>query len=112
MGVKAYSFTLSWSRILPFGRGPVNHLAIAHYNDVIDTCIQYNITPIVTLYHWDTPLALQDKYGGWLSEEIVGDFVEYSRIAFSAFGDRVKWWYTVNERKPLIAKARFHSPEY
>lgn len=98
MGVKAYSFTLSWSRILPFGRGPVNQLAIDHYNDVINTCLQYNITPIVTLYHWDTPLALMDTYGGWLSEEIVGDFVDYARIAFNAFGDRVKWWYTVNER--------------
>lgn len=108
MGVKAYSFTLSWSRILPFGRGPVNQQAIAHYSDVIDTCIQYNITPIVTLYHWDTPLALQDTYGGWLSEQIVPDFVEYARIAFDAFGDRVKWWYTVNEREPHPLTCSYH----
>jgi beta-glucosidase/6-phospho-beta-glucosidase/beta-galactosidase len=50
----------------------------------------------VTLYHWDTPLVLQDTYGGWLSEKIVPDFVEYARIAFEAFGDRVEKWYTVN----------------
>ncbi|QIW95185.1 hypothetical protein AMS68_000703 [Peltaster fructicola] len=100
IGVDTYSFTLSWSRILPFGRGAVNQLAIDHYNDVINTCLQYNITPVITLYHWDTPLYLQTLYGGWLSEEIVGDFVEYSRIAFAAFGDRVSVWFTVNE--PIV----------
>jgi beta-glucosidase/6-phospho-beta-glucosidase/beta-galactosidase len=99
LGVKAYSFSLSWSRILPFGRGPVNEEAIAHYNDVIDTCIEYNVIPMVTLYHWDTPLWLVDTYGGWLSENIVNDFVEYARIAYGRFGDRVKYWFTVNERK-------------
>lgn len=85
---------------MPFGRGPVNQQAIDHYNDLIDTCIEYGVEPSVTLYHWDTPLVLQDTYGGWLSEEIVPDFVEYARIAFEAFGDRVSKWYTVS-----IAKA-------
>ena len=99
LGVKAYSFSLSWSRILPFGRGAVNQEAIDHYNDVINTCIEYGLIPQVTLYHWDTPLMLQDTYGGWLSENIVNDFVEYARIAFGAFGDRVDHWFTVNERK-------------
>jgi beta-glucosidase len=51
MGVKAYSFSISWSRVMPFGRGPVNEQALAHYEDVIDTCIQYGVEPIVTLYH-------------------------------------------------------------
>lgn len=97
LGVKTYSFTLSWSRILPFGRGPVNQDAVAHYSDVIDTCLEYGIIPQVTLYHWDLPLFLQDTYGGWLSGDIVPDFVEYSRIAYAAFGDRVKHWFTVNE---------------
>ena len=95
---------MSWSRILPFGRGQVNRAAIDHYNDVINTCLEYNITPTVTLYHWDTPLYLQNLYGGWLSEEIVGDFVEYARIAYQAFGDRVKWWFTVNERECKVSR--------
>ena len=99
LGVRTYSFSLSWSRIFPFGRGAVNEVAIAHYNDIIDTCIQYNVTPMVTLYHWDTPLALQDTYGGWLSENIVNDFVEYVRVVYGRFGDRVKYWFTLNERK-------------
>lgn len=100
IGVKTYSFTLSWSRILPFGRGAVNQEAIAHYNDVIATCLEHGVTPHVTLYHWDLPLYLQDTYGGWLSEEIVPDFVEYARIAYAAFGDRVTHWFTVNE--PIV----------
>jgi beta-glucosidase len=100
LGVKAYSFSLSWSRILPFGAGPVNQLAIAHYNDVIDTCIEYGVTPQITLYHWDLPLYLQDTYGGWLNENIVNDFVEYARIVYAAFGDRVSTWFTVNE--PIV----------
>lgn len=95
-GVKIYSFSLSWSRILPFGRGPVNQQAIDHYNDVINTCIEYGVEPSVTLYHWDTPLVLQNTYGGWLSEDIVQDFVDYARIAFEAFGDRVQKWFTVS----------------
>lgn len=101
LGVKTYSFSLSWSRILPFGSGPVNELALAHYNDVINTCLQYNVTPRVTLYHWDLPLALQNSYGGWLSEKVVADFTNYARIAFAAFGDRVDNWFTLNEREYL-----------
>lgn len=97
IGATHYSFSISWARIMPFGTGPVNELGIAHYNDVIDTCIQYNITPMATLYHWDLPLLLYNNYGGWLSEEIVGDFVDYARVAFGRFGDRVKYWFTINE---------------
>ena len=100
MGIKAYSFSISWSRILPFGRGPVNEQALAHYDDVINTCLQYNVEPIVTLYHWDLPLYLQFLYGGWLSEDIVPDFVNYANITFQRYGDRVTKWVTVNE--PIV----------
>lgn len=102
MGVKAYSLTISWTRIMPFGKGPINQAGIDHYNDVINECIKYNITPFVTLYHWDTPLALDDTYGGWLSEDIVGDFLAYAKVVFAAFGDRVNHWFTVNERKLVV----------
>lgn len=100
IGINTYSFSISWSRIFPFGAGPINQAGIDHYNDVINTCIEYNITPVATLYHWDTPLFLQDKYGGWLSEDIVADFVEYARTCYEAFGDRVSNWYTLNE--PIV----------
>ena len=55
LGVPYYSISISWSRIFPFGKGPINELALAHYDDVIDTCLQYSVKPIVTLYHWDLP---------------------------------------------------------
>lgn len=92
---------------MPFGRGPVNQEGIAHYNDVINSCIENNIIPLVTLYHWDTPLLLQDTYGGWLSESIVPDFVDYARVAFSAFGDRVNYWFTVNEPSVFCSQYPF-----
>lgn len=97
IGVNTYSFSISWPRLFPFGAGPINELGIAHYNDVINTCLHYNITPMATLYHWDLPLFLQDTYGGWLSERIVDDFTAYAELAFSSFGDRVKHWFTFNE---------------
>ena len=84
---------------MPFGSGAVNEEGIAHYNDVINTCLEYNLIPMATLYHWDTPLVLQDTYGGWLSENIVNDFVDYARLMYGRFGDRVKYWFTVNERE-------------
>lgn len=100
MGINTYSFSISWTRLFPFGSGPINQAGIDHYNDLIDFCLQYNVTPMATLYHWDTPLFLQEKYGGWLSEEIVDDFVAYAKTCFSEFGDRVKTWFTVNE--PIV----------
>jgi beta-glucosidase/6-phospho-beta-glucosidase/beta-galactosidase len=64
---------------------------------VINTCIEYGIEPAVTLYHWDLPLNLQNLYGGWLSSQIVDDFVNYARVIFSYYGNKVPRWFTVNE---------------
>jgi beta-glucosidase len=75
-------------------------LALAHYEDVIDTCIEYGVEPAVTLYHWDLPLALQNSYGGWLGDQIVDDFVEYARVVFGRYGNKVPKWFTVNE--PIV----------
>lgn len=82
---------------MPFGRGPVNEQALAHYDDVINTCLQYGVEPVVTLFHWDLPLFLQNEYGGWLSENIVADFVAYARVVFSRYGSKVNRWFTMNE---------------
>jgi beta-glucosidase len=100
MGVPYYSFSISWSRVFPFGKGAVNEVALKHYEDVIDTCLQYGVKPAVTLYHWDLPLFLQNEYGGWLSEEIVGDFVAYAKVVFGRYGNKVSHWFTVNE--PIV----------
>lgn len=97
MGVNSYRFSISWSRILPDGYGEINMLGVDHYNFLINELIKNNITPLVTLYHWDLPSGLEDKYEGWLSSNIEQDFVNYADICFQYFGDRVKKWLTINE---------------
>lgn len=97
MGVNAYRFSIAWSRIVPDGVGEVNQAGIDHYNKVIDGMVAANIIPLATLFHWDTPLHLEEAYGGWLSADLEEHFTRYADICFNAFGDRVKNWLTFNE---------------
>lgn len=97
LGVNFYRFSLSWSRILPQGLlFQINPDGIRYYNKLIDLLLENNITPFVTLFHWDTPQALE-YLGGFTNELMVNWFGEYARVAFENFGDRVKWWTTFNE---------------
>ncbi|XP_034939090.1 myrosinase 1 [Chelonus insularis] len=97
VGANAFRISLSWPRILPNGfSNYINAKAIDHYNNVIDEMLRRNITPVVTIYHWDLPQKLQDL-GGWSNPLIIDWFVDFARIAFDAFGDRVKYWVTINE---------------
>lgn len=70
MGINSYRLSIAWSRILPNGEGEINQAGIDHYNKVLDALEEANIIPFVTLFHWDTPQALEDKYGGWLSDKM------------------------------------------
>ncbi|XP_059667984.1 beta-glucosidase 24-like [Cornus florida] len=99
MGLNAYRISISWSRILPTGKlsGGVNREGIDYYNNLINELLENGITPFVTLFHWDLPQALDDEYGGFLSENIVNDFRDYANLCFWEFGDRVKNWITLNE---------------
>ncbi|KAF7119620.1 hypothetical protein RHSIM_Rhsim13G0229900 [Rhododendron simsii] len=99
MGLEAFRFSISWSRILPCGQlnQGINKEGIRFYNDLIDELIANGITPFATLFHWDAPQALEDAYGGFLSSEIVDDFCDYADLCFWEFGDRVKHWITLNE---------------
>lgn len=91
-----FRFSLSWSRIMLDVEGVVNHKGIDFYNNIINYCIEKNIEPNVTLYHYDFPLVLAQK-GGWLNSDIAKYFNIYARICFKHFGDRVKLWSTINE---------------
>ncbi|KAL5523033.1 hypothetical protein ACEPAF_1300 [Sanghuangporus sanghuang] len=97
--LNAHSFSISWARIFPFGTrdSPVNQQGLDHYSDLIDYSISLGIEPVVTLFHWDMPLALSAFYGGLTSEEFVVDFEHYARTVFEAYNGRVRTWYTFNE---------------
>ena len=98
MGLKTYRFSISWARIYPNGSGEVNKKGIEFYKNIIDTCLSYNIEPMVTIFHWDLPQALVDEYNGWESRKIIDDFVNYAKTLFTNFGDKVKYWITLNEQ--------------
>lgn len=96
-GLKAYRFSIAWTRILPNGVGAVNEAGIAFYRRLIEALRQAGIEPLVTLYHWDLPLVLQEQYGGWESRQIVEDFDYYAKKCFEYFGDVVRYWIVMNE---------------
>ncbi|KAK8638287.1 hypothetical protein V6N13_136721 [Hibiscus sabdariffa] len=98
LGVNAYRFSISWARILPRGRfGKVNRRGIEFYNKVIDSLLLRGIEPFVTIHHFDHPQELEDRYGGWLSHRMQEDFFHLAETCFKSFGDRVKYWATINE---------------
>ncbi len=97
MGLSAYRFSIAWPRIQPAGTGKPNKEGIAFYSKLIDALLDHGITPWVTLYHWDLPLALEMEYGGWIHPWLPTLFTAYADLCFSHFGDRVKHWITLNE---------------
>ncbi|XP_075714784.1 cytosolic beta-glucosidase-like [Rhinoderma darwinii] len=97
LGLTHYRFSLSWSRLLPDGTtGFINQKGVDYYNKLIDALLTMNVTPLVTLYHFDMPQAIEDQ-GGWTSEKTVEVFEKYAHFCYSTFGDRVKLWITINE---------------
>ncbi|KAI6685546.1 hypothetical protein NL676_031459 [Syzygium grande] len=99
MGLDAYRFSISWSRILPKGKleGGINKEGVQYYNNLINELLAHGIQPFVTLFHWDFPQALEEEYGGFLSSHVVDDFRDFVDVCFKEFGDRVKHWITLNE---------------
>lgn len=99
IGHNTFRLSISWSRLIPGGRGPVNPEAVTFYTNVIDELIAQEIEPFVTLYHFDMPLELQQE-GGWENRSVVEAYAEFAEQCFRLFGDRVKKWFTFNE--PIV----------
>ncbi len=96
VGLTAYRFSVSWSRIMPTGRGRVNGAGLAFYERLVDELLASNIQPVLTLFHWDLPADLEDR-GGWLNPDSADWFADYTAAVARAFDDRVSRWVTFNE---------------
>ena len=96
LGLNSYRFSVSWSRVLPDGRGKPNPAGLAHYERIVDALLAAGIAPNITLYHWDLPAALDDR-GGWLNPDVADWFGDYADLMFRTLGDRVPMWATLNE---------------
>lgn len=97
MGLNAYRFSVSWPRVMADGR-TVNPKGVEFYHKVIDKLIEAGVEPILTVYHWDLPQALQDEYAGWESREIIKDFTAFCELLYKEYGNKVKYWVTLNEQ--------------
>ncbi|KAL0722797.1 hypothetical protein Bca4012_037396 [Brassica carinata] len=106
MNAQAYRLSIAWSRVLPKGRliGGIDENGIKYYNNLINELKANGIEPYVTIFHWDVPQTLEDEYGGFLSRRIVEDYKNYAELLFQRFGDRVKFWITLNQPYSLASK--------
>ncbi len=97
LGVGAYRFSISWPRLFPQGDGPPNPQGFDYYDRLIDGLLAAGVTPWITLYHWDLPQALEERFGGWRSAETARRFADYAAACIQRYGDRVSDWFTINE---------------
>lgn len=97
LGTPWYSPSISWPRLFPFGRGPVNEEAVKHYDEYIMTMVKNGIKPALSLFHWDTPLALFNEYGAWSDPKIVDDYFNYAKWVITRYDKYVPVWFTINE---------------
>ncbi|MGH9478975.1 MAG: glycoside hydrolase family 1 protein, partial [Terriglobales bacterium] len=101
LGLKAFRFSIAWTRVLPAGRGAVNQAGLDFYRRLVDALLAADIAPVATLFHWDTPLELEQA-GGWQTRAMADGFAAYAEVVARALGDRVRWWLTINEPRSFI----------
>ncbi|MEV2276518.1 GH1 family beta-glucosidase [Nocardiopsis sp. NPDC049922] len=106
LGVTAYRFSVSWPRVVPHGRGPVNEPGLAFYDRLVDALLERGIEPLPTLFHWDLPVELEEA-GGWSNRDTAEAFAAYAAATADALGDRVRRWITLNE--PVVHMAYGHA---
>lgn len=98
MGFRCYRFSIAWTRIFPTGIDTEpNEAGLAHYEKVIDTCLKYNIEPVITISHYEMPLYLAKEFGGWQDRRLIEHFVRYAKVLLERFASKVKYWMTFNE---------------
>ena len=103
MGFSVYRFSIAWSRIFPNGDdAEPNEEGLAFYDRVLDELERHGIEPLVTISHYETPLAIAEKYDGWVSRDVIGLFERYVRVLFGRYGHRVKYWLTFNEINSVL----------
>jgi len=103
MGFSVYRFSIAWSRIFPNGDdAEPNEEGLAFYDRVLDELERHGIEPLVTISHYETPLAIAEKYDGWVSRDVIGLFERYVRVLFARYGHRVKYWLTFNEINSVL----------
>lgn len=107
LGLQSYRFSISWSRVLPTGRGAPNAGGLDFYSRLVDELLAHDIAPNVTLYHWDLPLALHER-GGWLAHDCAGWFADYAQLMYRTLGDRVPLWATLNEPWVVVDAGYVH----
>jgi 6-phospho-beta-glucosidase len=101
LGLKAYRFSIAWTRIIPDGDGEISARGVEFYHRLIDEIRSHGIEPIVTMYHFDLPAALDAK-GGWSSRATVDAFARYANVLFDEYGSKVTYWLTINEQNMMI----------
>ena len=109
LGLNAYRFSVSWSRVFPEGKGRVNEKGLDFYRRLVDALRAANIQPLITLFHWDLPAALDDR-GGWLNHNIPKWFADYATVMYRALDDRKPIWATLNEPWVVTDGGYLHGP--
>lgn len=109
LGMKAYRFSISWSRIVP-SPGVVNEKGVKFYSDLIDALLEAGIEPMATMYHFDLPLWSHEK-GGYMSEEFADDFLFYTKVLMDEFSDRIRYWFTMNEPSGFVRDYAVRVPD-
>lgn len=98
MGFKVFRYSIAWARVFPGGDdASPNEKALQFYDQVIDECLKHGMEPLITISHFDTPIVLMDKFGGWYNRKLVDLYVKYCEVLFNRYKGKVKYWVTFNE---------------